>query len=907
MVYLRLLKEGFLAAFIISVPATEKSHLKFKRRNKIMASLKYLKNAAEFYYTFIQFLLGKTYHHFLCQLPKKPGFISGLFFKLLYRNIRLDEKNRQLIEGLSKEGVIVYVSKYKSFFNYLFSYARLRNDGLPYATIGFDHSIYGMQSMVKLFRVFLARIDYFFRGLGSLDPYSTGFVRDRLIAGDNAFMSLIDSRAFYLRFIKSKTDPIQHLLELQKTMEKPIFLVPELVFFSINPDRSNPSLLDIILGSQEKPGRLRRLFILFKSSKKVFVDFSEPVNLKEYLGRPEIAGKHPEFQALSLRFNLIDRLNRHRQSVTGPILKSREEIKESVLSSYDIRSFIESQAKEQDASIYSLRKKADAYIDEIAANYSMKWIKIYDIVLTWMLKNIFEGMVVDVNGLAELKKASHSAPLVLVPCHKSHLDYLILSYVFHHHHMPCPHIAAGKNLSFWPMGTIFRGGGAFFLRRTFKGNLIYSRIFGAYIAKLLEEGFNLEFFIEGGRSRSGKLLYPKMGLMSYLFDAYKKESCPDLMFVPINIGYDRVLEEKAYLHEREGGAKQEENISQVVGARKFLKKRYGKVYVNFSQPISFKQYLQDAGIDIKSVEKEEKHEICCDMGLRIINSIAEVGMVTPHGIVASALLNSQKKRLEYSHLHEEMGVYLNYLVAQNARLADTLNSEPDDAFDSVLESFLDRGFIEKYAGDDVPLNETNIFVKENKRPLLDYYKNSCISFFIPAAYTALSILENDAFQFTSLDLHKTYSVLKEMFRFEFPDTSLHDSARKVRRNLKAFIDDAIIVPHHDLPDTYNITSSGFRKLKLFARFLRAFMESLLIVLTSLEKHPFEELDEKEHIKKMFSAGNKMFRSSDIECGEAISKENFRNALLYLNEKGIRSDADIRSLCSRVQKFLEIMN
>lgn len=871
-----------------------------------MAGLKYLKNAVEFYNTFIQFLLGKTYQHFLCHLPKNPGFISGFFLRILYKNVRFDDRNRKMLEKLADEGHIVYVSKYKSFFNFLFSYARFRNEGLPYSTLGFDHPVYSLQSTMKLFRILIAKTDYFFKGLGYLDPYSTGFVMERLIGGESAFMSLIDSRAFYLRFIKSKTDPIQHLLEIQKSLEKPIFLVPELIFFSINPDRSTPSIFDIIFGSQEKPGRMRRLFILFSNSKKVFADLSEPVNLKEYLERPEIAGKHPEFQALSLRFNLIDRINRHRQSVTGPLLKSREEIKESVLSNYEIRTFIENHAKESETSVFALRKKADAYIDEIAANYSMKWIKIYDLVLSWILKNIFEGMVVDVNGLAELKKAAQNAPLVLVPCHKSHLDYLILSYVFHHHNMPCPHIAAGKNLSFWPMGTIFRGGGAFFLRRTFKGNVIYSKIFGAYIEKLLEEGFNLEFFIEGGRSRSGKLLYPKMGIMSYLFDAFRKEACPDLMFVPINIGYDRVLEEKAYLHEREGGAKQEENISQVVNARKFLKKRYGKVYVNFSQPISFRQYLSDAGVELKTVEKEQKHEICCDMGLRIINSIAEVGMVTPHGIVASALLNSQKKRLEYSHLHEEMGVYLNYLVARKARLADTLTTGPDEAFDSVLESFLDRGFIEKYADDDVPLHETNLFVKENKRPLLDYYKNSCISFFIPAAYTAICILENDAFQFTSTDLHKTYTFLKEMFRFEFPDTSLHDSAMKVRRNLKAFIDDAIIVPHHDLPDTYNITSAGFRKLKLFARFLRAFMESFLVVLTSLEKHPVEEMDEKEHIKKMFSTGNRMFRSSDIECGEAISKENFRNALLHLSEKGIRTDTDIRSLGAKVQKYLELM-
>ena len=137
-------------------------------------------------------------------------------------------------------------------------------------------------------------------------------------------------------------------------------------------------------------------------------------------------------------------------------------------------------------------------------------------------------------------------PVVYIPSHKSHVDYLILSYMLYHHDLPCPLIAAGKNLSFWPMGPLFRRGGAFFIRRSFRGAVLYSRVFAEYVHTILDEGYSVEQFIEGGRSRTGKLLMPKLGLLSILLNAQKNGACEDLIFVPVSIGYDRVLEEKSY-------------------------------------------------------------------------------------------------------------------------------------------------------------------------------------------------------------------------------------------------------------------------------------------------------------------------------------------------------------------------
>ena len=242
---------------------------------------------------------------------------------------------------------------------------------------------------------------------------------------------------------------------------------------------------------------------------------------------------------------------------------------------------MEKHAENRQVPIQEIRKEADAYLQEIAATYSPALIKTASVAVDYIINTMFEGAAIDTEGLKYVKSASQKAPLILIPCHKSHIDYLILSHILYQNNLPCPHIAAGKNLSFWPLGPIFRRGGAFFIRRTFRGAVLYAKVFTEYLHKLLEEGFNIEFFIEGTRSRTGKLVLPKLGFLSMLLDAHKNGACEDMTFVPIYIGYDRVLEERSYVHELEGGKKEPENLFQIIRARKFLKKRFGKIFVYF--------------------------------------------------------------------------------------------------------------------------------------------------------------------------------------------------------------------------------------------------------------------------------------------------------------------------------------
>jgi len=542
----------------------------------------------------------------------------------------------------------------------------------------------------------------------------------------------------------------------------------------------------------------------------------------------------------------------------------------------------------------------------VAAKYNIGAIKLFSVGLSWLFNHIYDGVSVDREGLNRLKTMSQKGPLVLIPSHKSHIDYLILSYILWHNNMPCPLIAAGKNLSFWPLGPIFRSGGAFFIRRTFKGQMLYSRVFSAYVHKLLEEGFNVEFFIEGGRSRTGKMILPKLGLLAIIIDAFKKGACEDMIIAPIYIGYDRVLEESAYLHELEGGKKDPESIKQIIKARRVLKKRYGRIYLRFHEPISFRSLLDQMDLNLDGMSRTEEAALVRNLGHRVIRSINSVSVVTPHAVVAAAFLNSSKKRISREQLDFAIDTYLNYLLTHGAELAETLILDANRAFEQTIENYVQRKFIEQVSLGKEEDAESIVFtVSENKRPNLEYYKNNCIAYFVPAAFTALSILEKDAFQFSATDLQQTYTFLRDFFKNEFAYDVDRPVEFYVRKNLKIFIDDAILMPHPSIPDFYNLTSIGFRKLKLYTGFLTPYFESYRVALEYFKSSKKKSVDIKNRLKKIESLGNKMYRNEEIERKEALSKVNYKNAVNFFISRGITGAGDtdqIEAYDEAMQKF-----
>lgn len=851
----------------------------------------------------IDSILNGTYNHFGCFLPARAGLITNFLLRQFYSGIHIGTDQTEKIKRIPEGSVIVYANKYRSYFEYLFYHSRYSQNGVPTPEIGLDYDVFLFQQASRIFRIVLSNIDYFFRNFSLPDPYRNGYIKEQLALGRIGFLSLVEKKGFQRRFVKACPDPIRYLIEMQKSIDKPIYIVPHLMFFSRNPHRSIPSVADMLFGPEVRPGMLRRLAILFKNPGKVFVEISEPVNLTDFLNREENRDLSVERQSLVLRQQLIVQMNRHRQSIIGPILKTREELKENILTNDRLGKFIRKYSKSRKIPLQKVHGEADSNLDEIAARYNIRIIKAFSLALTWIFKTMYEDVSINTDLLDRIKEMSRKGPLVLAPCHKSHIDYLILSYILYNNNMPCPHIAAGKNLSFWPIGPLFRGAGAFFIRRTFSGAKLYSKVFAEYVRKLLEEGFNIEFFIEGGRSRTGKLIQPKLGMLSILVNAFREKACEDLIFVPVYIGYDRVLEENSYLHELEGGKKKPESLLQVFKAGKFLKKRYGKIYIRFHEPISLNERLSMNGSGIDELTSKQFNGLVREIGYRIINAIDEETVITPHAIVAGAILNNSKPRFSHERLMADIETFMEFLFSQNAKLSDTVH-----AVEYVINNYENEKFIERISKDKGKSSpETMYMVNPNKRSILDYYKNNGIIAFIPASFTALSILKKDAFQFSVSDLLDSYAFLEDFFVNEFTRDIDNTPEQSLRKNLSAFTKAAMLMPHPTLPDTYNLTSAGFRKLKLFSAFCKTYFESYQIVLNVFMRYPKGFIDAKGIVKKAQSMGHRMMKRKEIERTEALSKINYKNAVdFFLNHgvKGSENSEKLNFYSNEIENYLE---
>jgi glycerol-3-phosphate O-acyltransferase len=855
---------------------------------------------------FLERFLQGSFDHYSWRLPAPLGPVGRLTMKLLFSHVTIENDQLDLIRKLPAKAAIVYVTKHKSRLERLFFHFYLYRHGLPCPEIGLYYRSYLWQPKMRLLRMLVAHLVYFKRHFRRPNPFADGYIAREMAAGRPVMLSLVESNEFYRRYVQSQTDPLRFLVELEKTLERPIYLVPQLMFFGTRPVSA---LTAPLVGSDPRPSLLRKLWKLILNPEKILVEISEPINLQRFLIKIGREDKTPEAQAMVLRHRLLDQITRHRQSITGPILKPAEEIRQHLLTNARLRAFMAAWARRRKMPIPKVQREALRYVDEIAARPNPLMVKLGMGAVRWMLDNMFEGVDFDQEGFNAVRRASRNGPLILIPCHKSHVDYLVISYLMHRNNLPCPHTFAGANLAFWPMGPIFRRVGAFFVRRSFTGAVFYAKVFSEYIHMLLEQGFNIEVFIEGTRSRNGKLLLPKLGMLSILLNAIQDGACRHVTFVPIYIGYDRVPEVGAYLQEVEGGSKEPESFWQMIRARRVLKKRFGKIYIKFSEPIALKDLENEYGSPVPDMRAKEVRLLTRDLGDRVLRAIDRNTVVTPKGLVSAAVLNIPHKVITREQIDFNVGAFMRYLESMNVSRAETLLWDPRHAVTHILAGFAQQKFLRTVAKDgDVDHRETHFILAAGRRPILDYYKNSIIGPFVPAAMTALAILARDAFQFASDDLYAHYRFLQDLFQNEFAsgDGSWMDT--RIRKTIKAFIADAILVPHPRLPDTYNLTSEGFRKLKCFAGFLASFLESYLVVwhYFSITEAPPE--DGAARLKQIQHLGGQLFKRQEVVRKEALSKINYLNAVDHVMKSGISKDTQgadqAAATCDRIRHYMK---
>jgi glycerol-3-phosphate O-acyltransferase len=519
--------------------------------------------------------------------------------------------------------------------------------------------------------------------------------------------------------------------------------------------------------------------------------------------------------------------------------------------------------------------------------------------LDWVWHRIYDGVEVDKEGLERVRAAARDGAVVYLPSHKSHVDYLVLSSVLYANALLPPLIAAGENLSFFPLGPILRRGGAFFIRRSFQGQKLYSALVDAYMRKILVEGYGIEFFVEGGRSRTGKLLPPKYGLLSMVVDAALMMRTRKVFFVPISIGYERIIEERSYVHELSGGEKQRENVSGLLKTSGVLRSKYGRLYVQFGEVIDFedrvKEMLAEAakesGGPVTTLSPRLRRALIQRLAHQVTYRINEVTVVTPAALVASALLVHPRKGMSRRDLHAMAELLLGTLRREGARIAGTILDDEGhlrhETLDEAAALFVDARLIVEHGEPD---GETTYTIPEERRLALEYYKNTIIHFFVERGLIAAAMTVGGRRIIKESTLRRRVQELSRAFKFEFMFRADAEFDRIFEDTLAAMAEQGELVRsgEHVGP----AETEGAQMLPVYVTMLGTYFEAYVLALRGaalLEKGPMHR---KEWLKRTLAMGQRMYLAGEIKRRESLTQHKLETAIKSLKDHQlVRFEAD----------------
>jgi glycerol-3-phosphate O-acyltransferase len=661
------------------------------------------------------------------------------FGRRFLRHLELDPETVATLRSLESRGAVVYVMRYPSRLDYfLFNWLFLRV-GLRLAGFANALSFYYYAPAWQALRMALSRLRQRLGG-ATVAGHELGReqVHELVRAGESLFLFLRAERGVGGRRARRaarehhELDLVGELVGSVWNDDRPVFLVPLALFWRKGP-RHARRFLNLGYGGPTRPTDLAKVTGFLLNYRNLKIKVGEPIDLRAFVSQRRAEGAVTI--ARKVRRSLLLHLYREEKVVEGPPIQPLHRIEEEIFSDPAFEAALAAWAQAHDRDVDAARAQAREILAEIAASMNSTFLAVLNLVVSSIFRRMFAG--VEVSGLEKVADYARQHPIVLVPSHRSYFDFLVLSWLFYGHHMVPPHIAARENMGFGPFGFVFRRAGAFFLRRSFEDPL-YKEVFRRYVGYLVREGFTQEFFIEGGRSRTGKTLAPKFGYLTWVVDAFLSGARRDLFFIPTAITYERLVEEGALVRELEGGEKQDESVLGLVRARKFLQRRFGTVFVSFGEPISMAQAVgprREALARDDADAQEERRRFVEQLGNRLVERINWAAVANATSVAACALLGEPRRGLLRVELVGRMQSIVDLLRIQDVRLTPALVADEGEFRESI--AFLLRSDLIRAMPD--PRGEI-LYYEESKRRALDLYRNAIIHFLATPSFLARGLL-----------------------------------------------------------------------------------------------------------------------------------------------------------------------
>lgn len=845
---------------------------------------------------------------------------------LLFAHVLFEKRSIESIRDADRRGTVVYVMKSESRLDYgYFNHAFLKHE-LPLAKISNGSGLRPWRRFWESLVRVVARKKW------CPERDMEALVRH----GHSALIFLEKARQSEEEAHQFSQPYLYRLIRAQQRQEEPIYVVPLLLVWEKRPDPRRASFLDDVFGTVQSPGFFRKFVHYFQTFWQSFLRFGQPmvqvssaIDLKGFLKEYPHADSSDASELLRLRLEEFIRQERH--VILGPTTQPKEAIQGEVLRCPEVVEAIKELAEREGVEEGRIRARAQELLEEISADPSLLMLKFFSATLSFVWYRIYEGFEVDEEGLERVRQAAKSSSIVLVPSHKSHIDYLVLSYLFYHYGLMCPHIAAGVNLSFWPMGPIFRRAGAFFIRRSFKGDDLYPVVFREYLIRLMEESYPVEFFIEGTRSRTGKLIKPKYGMLDMMVRAFASGRLESVKIVPISVGYEKIIEERSYRRELLGEEKEKESLKGLLKTPKFLTSKKGRLYVEFDEPIDLGEYFERFSIDRLEPQEEELDALTVRLAHRIIYDINQITTVSPAALVAAVLLNTPARGLEREQLLWEVGFLIHFLNQQEGKIrlsgalrealalreaaieavreaqggssSPTLSVDPkaggndreaqrvEGVMGSAVAEVIDKamGIFEKEGQIETREEAGALFyaLSEEHRPELAYYRNTMIQHFVPEGLLATAILRFDADEIDLVALREETRFLSRLFKYEWIYEERAEFENVFLRTLAYFEASGWVAMQGDDGEARRVELIGTgREISYFRRMILTFLEAYAIMVSLLPELQAGRVESRALVKQALEAGRRGYLRGQVLFYESISKPTFVNALKLLEDWGV---------------------
>lgn len=696
--------------------------------------------------------------------------------------------------------------------------------------------------------------------------------------------------ALYLRqggwFTRRRTPPLTqrirklvHLGYLESDLD--VQIVPVSLFWGRAPEKEK-SLLKILLSDNWAiTGRLKKFLIILIHGRNTFVQFNKPISLRQLLDEfPADEERATRKLARVLRVHF----RRIRQAVIGPDLSHRRTLVHALILMPSVKEAIRETAKQDGLPPEKVRAKALAYGDEIAANMTMVTIRFLEVVLSWLWNKIYNG--IRINNIETVQEVAKDHAVIYVPCHRSHIDYLLLSYVLYRNGLMPPHIAAGINLNMPVVGAILRRGGAFFMRRSFKDNPLYAAVFNEYMHSVFVGGHPVEYFVEGGRSRTGRTLRPKAGMLGMTVRSFLRDHRKPIALVPVYIGYEKVIEGRSYLGELRGGAKQQESIFNLFRSLKNLRKSFGQVGLNFGQPIQLASFLdaQRASWRDEAYDREFRpkwlNRAVDKLAIDVVTGINAAVAVNPINLLATLLLSTERLAMDERILARQMEAFCALL--KSVRYADEVTF-PEGSGQDWIHYAEQMGLAQRCKH---PMGDI-ILIEGTNATLMTYYRNNIQHLFaLPALIACL--FQNNA----TLKRERIVSLSLSLYPYIRSELFLRWDDQQAQKVIECTIDEmmaqGLLAQDGDIISRPATGSEQAVRLRTLSRFIIQTLERYYISIAVLRAQGSGQLTPKELEERSSMMAQRMSVLFGLNAPEFFDKTLFREFISNLMKEAILS-------------------